>query len=317
MKQKILITGGFGFVGSKLVELLSKNTKYSITIVDNLLSGNALQYKFILADVRDKAAMKRIVPKHDVIIHLAAIVGEPACILDPNFAYNVNVGGTRNILDVMSDNQKIIFTSTSSVYGNRPNERVTELSQPLPTNNYARHKYYAEMDIIEGSSNYIILRPVTAFGVTERTRMDLLVNSLIYEGLSYGRIKVYEPNIMRPIIHVNDFARVLRAALEGDLGINQVYNIGDSTYTMTKLQLAEQIASLCGATIEHVDGSSLDLRNYDVSFDKLYKTGFVCGPARLPMAVQQIKAVQYEVSKNMEQYTTPYQVKQFLAKDGK
>jgi nucleoside-diphosphate-sugar epimerase len=189
---------------------------------------------------------------------------------------------------------------------------VYENSEPKPLNHYARQKYRSEQDIIESKHTYIIVRPVTAFGITERTRIDLLVNTLIYEALSTGKITVYEPNIMRPIIHVIDFASILRNAVNGILQDNQVYNIGDPFYTMTKAQLAKEISMLCRATLYHTDGTSLDPRNYDVSFDKLMNTGFRFGGNRLSLAVQQIKAAQNTITQNIQSFSTPYKVEQFL-----
>jgi len=286
MKQRILITGGFGFVGSQLLQLLAQRTDLSITVIDNLLSGDEpLNIPFIYADIRNADVIDKLIPQFDTIVHLAAIVGEPACIINPSFPYNTNVIGTRNILAAMTSNQRIIFTSTSSVYGNRPNERVTEESQPLPLNNYAQHKYTSEKDIIESNKQYTIVRPVTAFGITHQTRMDLLVNAFIYDALSFQKIEVYEPNIMRPIIHVIDFAKILIAAIDNKLASNTIYNMGDPKYTTTKLKLAEYIAQLCGAKVTIGSGSSLDLRDYDVSDDKLIETGFQFGNNILVLAV--------------------------------
>lgn len=313
--MNILITGGFGFVGSKLLQLLAHRSDINVTVLDNLLSGKQLHNKavhFIESDIRNQNVMDKLIPQFDTIVHLAAIVGEPACVISPFFAFYTNVLGTRNILNAMTDKQRIIFTSTSSIYGNRPNELVTELSAPRPINNYAKQKYQSEVEISYSKHDYIIVRPVTAFGITDRTRLDLLVNTLIYEALTTGSISVFEPNVMRPIIHVIDFARILLFAIDGKLGNRETYNIGDSYYTMTKAQLAKQIAMLTGATLYHTDGVSLDPRNYDVSFDKLNATGFVFGSNRLALAVEQIRAALDTIQKNPNEFNTPYKVERFL-----
>lgn len=318
MKQKVLITGGFGFVGSELVKQLLRYDTIEITVLDNLLSGQQLLYNvhFIESDIRNMNVMDKLIPQFDTIIHLAAIVGEPACVINTDFAYAVNVSGTRNILRAMTKNQRIIFTSTSSVYGNRPNELVDEESWPIPINNYARYKYQSELDIQSSMIPHVIVRPVTAFGITQRTRIDLLVNTLIYEAVSTGIIQVYEPNIMRPIIHVVDFARILIDALHGYFS-QGIYNIGDPFYSMTKLRLAQEIASLCNATVKHVEGTSLDPRDYDVSFQKLINTGFRFGGNRLALTIQQIKAAQATIAQNPDMFSTPYKVKLFLERDSR
>jgi nucleoside-diphosphate-sugar epimerase len=312
--EKVLVTGGFGFVGSQLVASIPK--EYDVTVLDNMLSGDPLpDIKYIDADIRDQNRIATIIPKYDTIIHLAGIVGEPACSIDPYFSYDVNVIGTRNILQAMRKEQRIIFASSTSVYGNRPNEVVLEDSKPLPINNYARHKYQAEQDIQRLSNNYIIVRPATAFGVSHRIRLDLLVNTLIYNGLSYQEIELYEPHVMRPIIHVADFANILVYALKRKLGNNEIYNIGDPAYTMTKFELAAQIAIYTGAKITLKDGESLDPRNYAVSFQKLLETGFTFGTDRLEYALLQIKSAQYTIARNRELFSTPFRVRLFLERE--
>lgn len=318
--MKILITGGFGFVGSQLLYLLKPRRDLDITVVDNLLAGDALAsegVQFVNADIRNAAIMDKLIPQFDTIIHLAAIVGEPAACINPLFSFDVNVNGTRNILAAMTEKQRIIFTSTSSVYGNRPNETVDEDTQPLPLNHYAQQKYTSEKDIIMSGKEYTIVRPVTAFGITARTRMDLLVNNLIYDALEYKRIEIYEPNIMRPIIHVIDFTRILEGAIDNRLPSMNIYNIGDTQYSMTKYNLAATIANMCDAEVVLGKGTSLDLRDYDVSFKKLEYTGFKCGLKRLELAVNQIRAIQQDVVGNREEYTTPYKVKLFLERNSK
>ena len=312
--EKVLITGGFGFVGSQLLTLMPE--RYEVTVLDNLLSGDDIpKVRYIDADIRDQNRIATIIPKFDTIIHLAGIVGEPACIINPAFSYEVNVIGTRNILQAMSKDQRIIFTSSTSIYGERPNEVVTEESIPIPINNYARHKYQSEQDIQRLCENYIILRPVTAFGISDRIRLDLLVNTLIYNALSYQEIEIFEPQIMRPIIHVADFARILLYALDNKLENNQVYNIGDPAYTMNKFNLAVQIAILTGAKVIVKEGKSLDPRNYTVSSQKLLETGFKFGQNRLELAILQMKQVQYKIADSPMAFSTPYKVRLFLERE--
>ncbi len=318
MRKRVLIIGGFGFVGSQLLQLLERRNDLSLHVMDNGLSGGRLygDYIYYKMDIRDRR-LQYMIPGFDIIVHLAGIVGEPACLIDHNYAYDVNVNGTYNILNAMTDNQRIIFTSSSSVYGNKPNQIVFEDTTPLPINNYGLHKVLAENAIVSCGKEYIILRPATAFGISRRTRMDLLVNSLIYDALSYQRLEIYEPNTMRPIIHVLDFARILVEAIDGRLPANNVYNIADPNYNMTKLQLAETIALMCGAKVSLGLGTNLDPRNYDLCIDKLLATGFKFEVGRMKKAITQIKGIQYEIAGNRSQYTTPHKVEQYIAKNGK
>lgn len=260
MTHHILITGGAGFVGSELMSYL--RYRHDLKAVFDIDINP-------IFNVCDERTLANVVPHYDTIIHLAAIVGEPACIINPELAYNINVGAVKKIVKHMSLSQRLIFMSTSSVYGNRPGEIVNEDTPPIPTNNYARQKFEAEQIIQNNLRNYIIFRPVTAFGVSKRIRLDLLVNTLIYEALTAKEIKMYEPNIIRPMIHVTDFARLIVHALDDHMRWGEIYNIGDQSMTMTKEKLALEIGKRTDASVQYVEGSSLDLRDYNISFDKI------------------------------------------------
>lgn len=315
---RILITGGFGYVGSELIRQLPD---YQITVIDNLISGEALSFpnvRLIQADILNLGLLlKSIFAQHDIIIHLAAIVGEPACSIHAKKSAEINILGTAEVLSALQPHHKFIFTSTSSVYGNvSPIEMITEEFMPNPQNNYAMHKFLTELMINQIPNDYIILRPVTAFGLTSRVRLDLLVNTFIYDALNKGVIELYEPNLVRPMISVLDFARVITYAIEGKLPYKQVYNIGDSRLTMTKLELAKTIASLTNAEVIARDGKSLDLRNYNISFDKIQSTGFVFSNNRLEAAINQIKDRLKQLQGNEQQYTTPELFRNYL-KEGR
>lgn len=306
--QNVLITGGFGYVGTALLPYIKK---YNVRVIDNLMSGMKPTHEvdFIYGDIR--TVSRKHIEWADTIVHLAAIVGEPAVQVHLGLAYDINVYGTLRIVDMMRSHQKMIFTSTSSVYGNRPGETVTEETVPLPINAYGRHKYAAEL-LVRQLPNHVIFRPVTAFGTTLRTRLDVLVNTLIYEALTTGSIKVFETQLIRPIIYVQDFARLLAHAVHGyiDTGI---YNIGDPQLTMTKGQLAEHIASLCNVPVFHSTDISLDQRDYNTSFDKIQATGYTFQHNSLKLAIEELKALL--PLDNPERYYAPYQVQQFIAKE--
>lgn len=316
-KKRVLITGARGFIGSQLLVLLEDSELFTITAIDNYLSGTHVtitKTPIINGDIRDKELMRQLIAEQDYVVHLAAIVGEPACVINTDFSYDVNVIGTHVILDAMSKDQHLIFASTSSVYGNRPNERVTERSECKPINNYARQKVQAEYDILQSNIPYTILRPVTAFGITATTRLDLLVNTLIYEALTTRQIILYEPDVCRPIIHALDYARVIIATLHGTFGINEIYNIGDPSYVFTKRELVTEIATRCNAKIIQTNDVSLDTRNYAVVFDKMIATGFQCGEDRLGLGMLQLAAALPTLQKNPTYYSTPFKTQQFLEK---
>jgi nucleoside-diphosphate-sugar epimerase len=313
--MRILVTGGCGFVGSQLVQLLIQHTDHTVHILDNELSGpnrNPAVY-LITTDIRDKAAMHQLIPSYDIVVHLAGIVGVPACSVDEQFAFDVNVTGTQNIVRSLRSDAKIIFTSSTSAYGNKVNELVTEESTLTPLTNYGLHKLYGETEIKRHIDNYIIVRPATAFGISQRTRLDVLPNTLIFDALTKPRIDIFEPRVIRPFIHVYDFARVLLFAVQNKMPWKNVYNIGDSNLTMQKGDLARKIAKMANTEVVLMEGNDPDKRNYDVSFQKLYNTGFYSAYIdALPIAFGQIRDNLEEIKANYSSYNTPYHVKEYL-----
>jgi len=309
---KILLIGGYGFVGSQVLKLLDG---YDISVYDNLLSGPALSTApYIYGDIRNDILLHSIIPDYDIIVHLAGIVGEPACSLDPTVAYDINVLGTKNIISSLNANQKYIYISSTSVYGDVDSKIiVNEDSSINPTNHYARHKAISE-SLIKNlcKAKYIIMRPATAFGISDRIRLDLLVNTFIFQALDHGYIEVFEPEIIRPIIHVFDFARAIKFAIDDHMSWNETYNIGNPSLTMYKLVLAEKIASLCDATVIIGKGSSLDPRNYYVSFEKILESGFIFSDNSLELAIDQFKENLLRISLSPERFSTPELFAQFL-----
>lgn len=317
--RKVLITGGYGFVGSALSMLLAQRGDCKVTVLDNLLSGDRLtlpNVSFIRGDVRDSQLLRTTIPNYDVVVHLAAIVGAPACAIDPEFSYEVNVLGTQNVIQAMRPNQSLVYTSTSSVYGSVPSAaRVHEEYEAVPINDYARQKLYTEELVRLSGIPYTIFRPVTAFGVTERIRLDLLVNTMIYEALTARTIRLFEPEIIRPMVSVYDFARALMFAALGVFPQNEVFNLGDPRFTVTKRELAENIAGLCGASVSEIEETSLDPRNYFVDFGKLHLYGFRCESSGLREAVASIQANLVHLQENPKSFSTPALVQAFLSRN--
>lgn len=318
MKQRILITGGLGFVGSELLYLTSDQfeTRFTnIDVLDNLISGYTThiprEINFIYGDIRNDNLMRELIPQYDYVVHLAGIVGAPACSINDRFAFDCNVTGTQNIIRHLTMAQKFIFISSSSAYGQQ-SERVTEQTELNPLTNYGVHKAVGETLTRNGKAQYIILRPATSFGVSSKTRLDVLPNTLSYIALTKGIIDLFEPHVIRPFIHVSDFAGIIIHALKEYMPWNEVYNIGDPSITLTKQQLAEQIASECSATVVPREGSDPDKRNYDVSFDKLMKTGYKFNPDPLKTAVYQIRNKLSMLQADPESFSTPYQVERYL-----
>jgi nucleoside-diphosphate-sugar epimerase len=314
--SRILITGGFGFIGSQLLRLLRG---YDVTVLDNLMSGMPLTTApFILGDVRDVKLMTEIVPRYDIIIHMAAVVGEPACIINTSVSQEINASGTYNITGNLTPAQKFIFMSSSSVYGEQSENHVMhEGMTPYPNNNYAFHKTIGEWYTRHSDADFIILRPVTTFGVTDRIRMDLLVNNFVYQALTEGKVEVFESQLPRPAVHVYDVARVLKDAIDDKLAWNEIYNVGNPELALTKYQLATKICDMTGADIIPIEGKALDTRDYKIDFEKLLERGFTYTENSLWHCVKQIEANIENIRRNPDKYQTTEIFKQFLLKEKK
>lgn len=316
MNDKILVIGGCGFVGTEVVRLL-KQQDANVTVLDNMMVGEPpVNTKFILSDIRDAYSMGKIIPEYDVIVHLAGIVGVPACSVEEQFAFDVNVVGTQNVVRSMGSDSRIIFTSSTSSYGRKVNEIVTEESKLEPLTNYGLHKLYNETEIRRRASQYIIFRPATAFGASARIRLDVLPNTLTFEALTTKKIKVFEPHVIRPFIHVQDFARVIVHAINGNMPWNNIYNMGDPSLTMEKIDLARVIGKLTNADVQLMEGSDPDKRNYDVSFDKLMATKFEFLPNAIKRAVLQLENRIHYLQEYQAECNTPSHVKEYLRKYG-
>jgi nucleoside-diphosphate-sugar epimerase len=281
MKKNILITGGAGYIGTSLIPLLLEGG-HTVTVFDNLTQGgNQLlsffrnkNFNFVRGDITIKSELEKAVKGHDIIIHLAAIVGFPACKNNPELAYNVNVTGTKNLIEVCDANQIILYGSTGSNYG-KVKEICTEESPLNPLSVYGKTKTAAEQLLIQ-RGNAIAYRFATAFGVSPRLRLDLLVNDFTNKCLNDGYLVVYEKNYMRTFIHVADIARSFVFAINNlDKMINNVYNVGDNSMNYSKEQICNMISKKTKAFIHFEEiGSDADQRNYVVSYDKIKALGF-------------------------------------------
>lgn len=279
--MKILVTGGAGYVGTTLIpQLLEKG--YDVTVYDNLLFGGDYilpffrnpNFHFIKGDVRDLKALQSAAKDADVIIHLAAIVGYPACRKDPDLATSVNVDGTRNVIKATSNSQLILFGSTGSNYG-AVEEVCTEDTPLNPLSLYGQTKTLAEKMLLE-ERNTIAWRFATAFGISPRMRLDLLINDFTYKALTQGYLVVYEKHFMRTFIHVHDMGRVFLFGIEKNGAMaGNVYNVGDESMNYSKEDICKMIEQKTGAYIHYADiGEDADKRNYVVSYDRIQKLGY-------------------------------------------
>jgi nucleoside-diphosphate-sugar epimerase len=284
MTQNILVTGGAGYLGSTMVpHLLGRG--YTVTVLDNLqFKQTALldcchysRFNFINGDICDINLVNSILPKFDVIIPLAAIVGAPACKINPALTRLVNYEAHINLVENISPEQKVMFPTTNSGYGiGEEAEYCTEESPLNPISEYGVTKVEIEKAFLE-KGNAITFRLATVFGMSPRMRMDLLVNDFVYRAINDGSIVLFEEHFRRNYIHVRDVASVFLFGLDNfDRMAGEPYNVGLSTANMTKRQLCEKIKEQLPSF--HIFSSEIgedpDKRDYMVSNDKIESLGW-------------------------------------------
>lgn len=277
---KVLVAGGAGYIGSLVIaKLLSRGC--SVRVLDNLIYGSEAiaplllhpGLEFIRGDCRNIQDVVGAMRGVRDVIHLAAIVGDPACAQDDENAFQINFAATRMMLEVAKGNgiQRFIFASSCSVYG-ESDDLMDEKSETVPISLYAETKLQSESVLLEATSKDFhptILRFATVFGLAPRPRFDLVVNLLTAKAISDGVITIYNGTQWRPFIHVRDVAESIVQTLEAPVEAvsGEIFNVGDDRLNFTLTQVAEKIKALIPHTrIEHVENS--DRRNYRVSFDK-------------------------------------------------
>jgi len=280
--KKVLITGGAGYLGSVLTEVLL-NKGYQVTVLDNLtykqVSVSPFSYNknfnFILGDVTIESTLKPLVESHDIIIPLAAIVGMPACKAQPELTVKVNYEQVKNITEWMTKEQKLIIPNTNSQYGSST-EIITEDSPFKPLSLYAETKCDAEKAVLD-SGNGIVLRLATVFGMSYRIRMDLLVNDFVYKALTDGYLVLFESHFIRNYIHIRDVANTFLFMIENYKTCNNnAFNVGLTSANCTKLELVQTIQKYVPdlVIVENNFKQDFDQRNYMVSNEKLESKGW-------------------------------------------
>lgn len=280
--MRILITGGAGYIGSVLTPLLLDNG-YEVRVMDSLMYGGSgllpavgrKGFDFVKGNVCDPDDVKTAAKDCEVVIHLAAIVGFPACRKHPELAEQVNVVGTHTVAQVVGPERLMLFASTGSNYGALTDEVCTEETPLNPLSHYGKTKTAAERFLLD-RGNTIAYRFATAFGMSPRLRLDLLVNEFVYNALTQRHLVVYEKDFMRSFIHVKDIARSFMFAIENADKMNgEVYNIGNESMNYSKADMCDRIKSKIDYYLHFAEfGTDADKRNYVVSYEKIRKLGF-------------------------------------------
>jgi nucleoside-diphosphate-sugar epimerase len=283
-KERVLITGGAGYVGSILTELLVKEG-FEVTVIDNLsFYQNSLlpffsypNFKFVKGDVCNRELMKKLLTNTDIVIPLAAIVGAPACDANPILAKAINYDAIEFILENTSEKHKILFPNTNSGYGIGEKTKACDETSPLnPVSLYGRLKVDIEKKLLS-SKRAVSFRLATVFGLSPRMRLDLLVNDFTFRALQDHFIVLFEEHFKRNYIHVKDVALAFLFGLNNfEKMKGEAFNLGLSSANLSKRELCERIQKLLPDFYIHSAsiGQDPDKRDYIVSNEKLESLGW-------------------------------------------
>jgi nucleoside-diphosphate-sugar epimerase len=298
----VLVIGGAGYVGCWLIRRLLEEGK-SVRVLDNAVYGldpirDLLQnprVEYLNGDCRNIQDVVKAVRGVSSIVHLAAIVGDPACEIDHKTTIEINYAATRMIVEVAKGHgvERFLFASSCSVYG-ATDEIMDENSKVEPVSLYGQLKVAAEQALLEAASDDfhpVLLRFATVFGLSNRPRFDLVVNLLSAKAWQDGVITIYNGEQWRPFVHVKDLSEAIILLLSAPLRAvsQQTFNVGDNSLNHTLTEVGEVIRRVFpGTRIEGVENA--DKRNYRVNFDKIEKRlGFRCR-YHLEDGVREIKA---------------------------
>lgn len=272
--MNVLITGGCGYVGTKLTDAMLARTPHDVTVLDTMWFGNRLaphpRLTVLPLDVRQIDEVD--LSAYDTIVHLANIANDPSVELNPYSSWEVNVLAGMRLIDRAARQgvRQFIFASSASVYGLKSDPRVTEDLELFPLSEYNKTKMVAERVVMSYADRMTttIIRPATVCGLSPRMRLDVVVNMLTMQALSKGALTVLGGDQTRPNIHIDDLVDVYLFAF--DRRLSGVFNAGFENLTVR--QIAEAVTREVPASIDV--RPSNDPRSYFVCADKLLATGF-------------------------------------------
>ena len=275
MKKKILVTGGSGYQGVKLIKILI-NKGFSVINVDNNLFGNYFiknkNIKNYQLDINQiyKVDLKNVY----ACIHLASIANDPMVDLNQSFSWETSALGTMVLMEQLKKYKvkKIIYASSGSVYGIKKEKRVTENLSLKPLSTYNKVKMVTERVILSYKKylNVIILRPATVCGFSPRMRLDVTVNMLTFHALKNKKITVFGGKQKRPNIHIDDLLDAYIFFLTKNIK-SDIFNIGFENLSI--IDIAKKISKIIKSKII-IKKNSSDARSYNLDSSKLLKTGF-------------------------------------------
>jgi nucleoside-diphosphate-sugar epimerase len=284
--MKVIITGGAGYLGSILTALLLAEG-HQVRVLDSLAHGGESLlgawchpgFEFVRGDIRDRATVKAAVSGRDAVVHLAAIVGDPACARNPDLAREVNLDASLQLIEESkrAGVARFVFASTCSNYGRMKDadRYVDEESELSPVSLYAETKVAVEMALLKSRDNNgwspTPLRFATIYGVSPRMRFDLTVNEFTLEMLTRKHLKVFGEQFWRPYVHVRDAARGIAMVLQSPTTkvAGRVFNVGATDQNFQKQQLVELIQPYAPDAVVEFVPKTEDPRDYRVSFSRI------------------------------------------------
>ncbi len=284
MPNKILVTGGAGYIGSILVPELLK-LGHEVTVVDNFMFRQTSlnhccrfsNFNIVNGDIRHTEFIRPYYEAAEVVIPLAAYVGAPLCMKDQTGAHTVNYDAIISMLGMLRDDQKVLMPTTNSAYGSGNDDNFCDENSPLkPISKYAVDKVAIEKELMK-RRNSISFRLATVFGMAPKMRIDLLVNDFVYRAVYDRFIVLFEGHFKRNYIHVTDVAQVFIHGINNFESMHgHIYNVGLSEANVSK-------AELCNLIKKHIPEFVVmeaplavdpDQRNYIVSNVKIESTGW-------------------------------------------
>jgi len=285
----VVVTGGAGYVGSHLTRQLLENG-FRVRVLDNFLYGeqglaNLREHPRLeiqCGDICNRQDMARAAQDASVVVALAALVGDPACEVNPAEAHTINFESTRCLLDVSHEAgiRRLVFASSCSVYGANGTELLREDSHLNPVSLYARTRIMSEELLLHerGSIEVVILRLATVCGVSWRMRFDLMVNTITARAAMDGRVRIVGADQWRPHLHVQDAATAFACAVQAPSSAAQgaIFNVGHESQNFTIAEIGEKVVQHVPDTIVEYANGNGDRRSYRVGFDRVRdQLGFV------------------------------------------
>lgn len=277
MMRRVLVTGGAGYVGSALVPKLLERG-YGVTVLDLYLYGSdALKdvagspgLREVRGDMRDRQTVRDALAGASDVIHLACISNDPSFELDPSLGRSINFDCFPMLVDEAkaAGVSRFVYASSSSVYGVRDEQNVTEELELRPLTDYSKYKALCEeilLDKREQGFNALIIRPATVCGYSPRLRLDLTVNILTNHAVNNRKIRVFGGDQMRPNIHIDDMADLYVRSLEWDAAAidGRVYNAG--YHNRRVIEIAESVRTVVGTDVSIAVEPTDDHRSYHIS----------------------------------------------------